>query len=164
MRRSPLHGLAASALLLALGLGACSAPREDSSAMRVHAFRLLPGDDLRVGIQRYVDEHGIEAGWIATGVGSLTELHLRYADRPSGERRSGRFEIVSLVGTVSKHGSHLHLAVSDEHGATLGGHLLDGCKVYTTAELVLGESVEHVFTRERDGSTAWPELVVRRKP
>jgi predicted DNA-binding protein with PD1-like motif len=155
-------GLAAPTLLLALL--ACSAPREGAPSMSVHAFRLLPGEDLRIGIQRYVEAHGIEAGWIATCVGSLTHLHLRYADRPSGEERSGRFEIVSLVGTVSKHGSHLHLAVSDERGATLGGHLLDGCRVYTTAEIVLGASAEHVFTRERDGTTAWPELVVRKKP
>jgi hypothetical protein len=132
--------------------------------MRVHAFRLLPGEDLRASIQRYVEEHHIEAGWISTGVGSLTELHLRYADQPTGERRRGRFEIVSLVGTVSKHGSHLHLAASDERGATIGGHLLDGCLVYTTAEIVIGESLQHVFTRERDGSTAWPELHVREKP
>lgn len=132
--------------------------------MRVHAFRLLPDEDLRRGIQRYVDAQGIEAGWVATCVGSLSELHLRYADRSDGEKRSGRFEIVSLVGTVSKNGSHLHLAVSDERGATLGGHLLDGCQVYTTAEIVLGSAEGLCFTRERDGTTSWPELVVRRKP
>jgi hypothetical protein len=65
-----------------------------------------------------------------------------------------------LVGTVSQHGSHLHLTLGDGSGHVLGGHLLDGCKVYTTAEVVLVESTRHVFTRAKDGSTPWAELQV----
>lgn len=126
----------------------------------VHAFRLLPGSDLRAGIQRYVDEHGIAAGFVGTTVGSLTDYSLRFADRKEGSRGSGRFEILALVGTVSKLGSHLHLTLGDGSGHVLGGHLLDGCKVYTTAEVVLVESPRHVFTRAQDGSTPWAELQV----
>jgi len=127
---------------------------------RLHAFRLLPGQDLQAGIQRYVDEHGIEAGFVATCVGSLTEWSLRFADREEGNRGAGHFEIVSLCGTVSKNGSHLHLAISDGDGRTIGGHLLAGNRVYTTAEIVIGESPAHVFTRAKDGSTPWAELQV----
>jgi len=127
---------------------------------RVHAFRLLPGQDLQAGIQRFVDEHGIEAGWIETCVGSLTEWSLRFANREEGTKGSGHFEIVSLCGTVSKNGSHLHLAISDGDGRTIGGHLLAGNRVYTTAEIVIGESPAHVFTRSKDGSTPWAELQV----
>jgi len=35
--------------------------------------------------------------------------------------------------------------------------------VYTTAEVVLGESREWVFRREADGSTPWKELQVQKK-
>jgi hypothetical protein len=35
--------------------------------------------------------------------------------------------------------------------------------VYTTAEMVLGECVGHVFTRERDDETGFHELVVTTK-
>ena len=112
-------------------------------------------------IQQFVDTHGIEAGWIATAVGSLTEWSLRFANRPTASRGSGHFEIVSLCGTVSKHGSHLHLAISDGEGQTIGGHLLPGCRVYTTAEIVIGESEAHVFTRGKDGTTPWAELQIR---
>ena len=35
--------------------------------------------------------------------------------------------------------------------------------VYTTAEIVIGESRELVFTREKDGTTPWEELQVRKK-
>jgi uncharacterized protein len=145
------------ALLLAC---AGTAPIAPPMPPIVHAFRLLPGQDLKAGIERFVAEHGIEAGWIATGVGSLTDYTLRFADRPDGSSGSGRFEIVALSGTVSRHGCHLHLAVSDGDGRTIGGHLLAGCRVYTTAEIVLGESPAHVFTRAVDGSTPWAELQI----
>ncbi|MBL8751389.1 MAG: DNA-binding protein [Planctomycetes bacterium] len=145
-------------LLLPVLHVACAAPT--AATPKVHAFRLLPGQDLRAGIQRFVDEHGIEAGWVATCVGSLTDWSLRFANEKDGSRGSGHFEIVSLCGTVSKNGSHLHLAVSDGEGRTIGGHVLDGCRVYTTAEVVLGESPAHVFTRAVDGSTPWAELQV----
>lgn len=147
-------------LLSLVLLAACAAAPSGTSA---HAFRLLPGEDLQAGIQRYVDEHDIEAGWVATCVGSLTEWTLRFADRQEHVRGSGHFEIVSLCGTVSVNGSHLHLAISDGDGRTIGGHLVPGCVVYTTAEIVLGESREHVFAREVDGSTPWRELQVRRR-
>jgi uncharacterized protein len=143
-------------------LTACvtTAPTTPTGAPTIHAFRLLPGQDLQAGIQRFVAEHGIEAGWIATCVGSLTDYTLRFADRREGSAGSGKFEIVALSGTVSKHGSHLHLALSDGDGRTLGGHLLPGCRVYTTAEIVLGESPAHVFTRAQDGTTPWAELQI----
>ena len=147
-----------SILFLSL-LAACSTSTP-TPAPTVHAFRLLPGHDLQAGIQRFVDEHGIEAGWVATCVGSLTDWSLRFANQPEGTRGSGHFEIVSLCGTVSKHGSHLHLAISDGEGRTIGGHVLAGCRVYTTAEIVIGESPAHVFTRAKDGSTPWAELQV----
>ncbi len=144
-------------LLLLPILTACAS---GPPGQRLHAFRLLPGQDLLGGIQQFADEHQIEAGWLATCVGSLTEWSLRFANQPDAVHGEGHFEIVSLCGTVSKHGSHLHLAVSDGAGRTTGGHLLAGCRVYTTAEVVLGESPVHVFTRAHDGTTPWAELQI----
>jgi hypothetical protein len=131
--------------------------------MNIYAFRLLPGQDLKQGIQAVAKREHIQAGWIMTGVGSLTAYHLRYANQAVGSRGQGHFEIVSLVGTVSIHGSHLHLSLSDGQGHTLGGHLLEENTVYTTVEIVIGSSDEWVFTREHDGSTPYPELQVRKK-
>ena len=82
---------------------------------------------------------------------------------PDGKKANGHFEIVSLVGTVSINGSHLHMNVSDSTGATIGGHLLDSNLVYTTAEIVIGEDKQLVFTREKDGSTPWEELRIKPK-
>ena len=125
-----------------------------------HAFRLKPGQDLKKEILQYVKEKQIKAGWIGTCVGSLTQYNIRYANQPEGNTGSGHFEIVSLTGTVSVNGSHIHISVSDSTGKTFGGHLLDGNIVYTTAEIVIQSSDDFIFKREKDGSTEWEELKV----
>ncbi len=135
-------------------------PHED---LKIHAFRLKPGQDLKTAIEIYAETEKIEAGWIITCVGSLTQTHLRFANQPVGSKANGHFEIVSLVGTVSTNGCHLHLSVSDSLGRTTGGHLLPENLVYTTAEIVIGESKQLVFTREKDGTTEWEELQVKKK-
>ena len=126
-----------------------------------HALRLHPGDDLRQALAAYVQAQGIAAGAVLTCVGSLTELSLRLANHDEPTTWQGHFEIVSLVGTLATSGSHLHLSVSDGTGRTLGGHLLDGCRIYTTAEIVLASLPALQFTRELDPTYGYYELVVR---
>jgi predicted DNA-binding protein with PD1-like motif len=128
-----------------------------------YAFRLKPGKDLRKEIEAFVHEHKIGAGWISCGVGSLTDYNIRFANQPDGSKGSGHFEIVSLIGTVSVNGSHLHISISDSTGKTIGGHLLDSNIVYTTAEIVIQQADKLTFTREKDGSTPWEELQVKKK-
>jgi predicted DNA-binding protein with PD1-like motif len=140
----------------------CKAP-EMKEANKTHAFRLKPGEDLKASINSFVKQHDIKAGWIVTCVGSLTRYSIRFANQPDSDTASGHFEIVSLVGTVSVNGSHLHISFSDSTGKTTGGHLQDGCIIYTTAEIVIGESNELLFTREKDGTTPWEELQVKRR-
>jgi len=127
-----------------------------------HAFRLKPGNDLRKEIESFVKDNNIQAGWISCGVGSLTQYNIRFANQPEGSKDTGHFEIVSLTGTVSVNDSHIHISISDSTGKTVGGHLLDGNLVYTTAEIVIQESNDFVFTREKDGSTPWEELQVKK--
>jgi predicted DNA-binding protein with PD1-like motif len=125
------------------------------------AFRLKPGQLLKEEIQKIVDEKQIKAGWISTCAGSLTQYNIRFANEPTGYSAKGHFEIVSLSGTVSTNGSHLHIAVSDSSGKTIGGHLLDSNIVYTTAEIVILYTSDVVFKREKDGTTDWEELQVK---
>jgi uncharacterized protein len=135
----------------------------DTDNVKIHALRLKPNQDLKQEIEAFVKKENIEAGWIMTCVGSLTQANLRYANQPEGTKSNGHFEIVSLVGTVSVNGSHIHLSMSDSLGITTGGHLLDENLIYTTAEIVIGESKNHIFTREKDGSTPWEELQIKTK-
>lgn len=130
---------------------------------KAHAFRLRPGQDLKKEILEFVNEKQIKAGWISTCVGSLTNYNIRFANQPEGASDSGHFEIVSLTGTVSVNGSHLHVSISDSAGNTIGGHLLDSNIVYTTAEIVILSSEDFIFKREKDGSTPWEELQVEQK-
>jgi uncharacterized protein len=129
--------------------------------LKSHAIRLKPGNDLKRELETYVAQNNIRAGWIASCVGSLTGYNLRFANQPSGSTGSGHFEILSLSGTVSISGLHLHISISDTTGKTIGGHLLDSNIVYTTAEIIIQEDDSFVFTRAIDGTTPWPELQVK---
>jgi uncharacterized protein len=128
--------------------------------MRTLAVRLMPGSDLRHELEALARREHLLAPIVLTCVGSLSQVGLRMAARPSTERFTGDFEIVSLVGTLAVDGAHLHMAVSDAKGAVLGGHVQDGNVVRTTAEIVLGELVEVVFRRPIDPKTTWDELIV----
>lgn len=131
--------------------------------IKTHPLRLKPGADLRKEIEAYVKAQNIRAGWIVTCAGSLTHYNIRYANQPNGSTGDGHFEIVSLTGTTSVNGSHIHISVSDSTGKTIGGHLLDSNIVYTTAEIVLQEDDAYEFAREKDGTTPWDELQIKKK-
>lgn len=135
----------------------------NSTPLKIHAFRLKPGQDLRKEIELLVTKEKINAGYIMTCVGSLTQINIRYANQPNGTTLNGHFEIVSLTGTVSTGGCHLHMSVSDSTGKTTGGHLLPDNIIYTTAEIIIGESPNLIFSREKDGSTPWEELQIKKK-
>ena len=128
-----------------------------------YVLRLLPGSDLRLSIENFVKEHKIAAGWIVTCVGSLSGWSIRFANQKNSVAAVGHFEIISLAGTLSLDGCHLHISIADEAGKLIGSHLVHGCKIYTTAEIVLVQSANYVFTREQDDSTGWKELIVRKK-
>ncbi len=134
--------------------------------MKTHAFRLKPGEDLRSSIEGYTKKNNIKAGVILTCVGSLKQATIRMANASTLEKNkqilsfNKKFEIVSLVGTLSDKKCHLHISLSDGNGKVIGGHLKKGCIIYTTAEIVIGELPELEFTRETDESTGFVELVV----
>jgi predicted DNA-binding protein with PD1-like motif len=100
---------------------------------------------------------------VLTCVGSLSQARLRLAGGAEHATWQGLFEIVVLTGTLSQGGGHLHLAVADDQGRTLGGHLAEGCTVRTTAEVVVAADDRLVFAREHDPATGYDELVVRQR-
>jgi uncharacterized protein len=113
------------------------------------------------------------ACFVLSAVGSLEVLTLRMAnacrvgvandpnDNEKGNLKTWnqRLEVISLVGTLSLTGRHLHMSVSDEHGNVFGGHVVSGT-IYTTLELVLGVIPQVDFLREMDASTGYRELIV----
>jgi predicted DNA-binding protein with PD1-like motif len=126
--------------------------------MKLHTFKLNPGDDLRVCIERYVADQEIEAGTVISGVAGLSKARLRMAGAKTFKDLEGIFELVSITGTVSVNGSHLHVSIADEEGMTIGGHLAKGCIIRTTAEVVILEDETVVYTRVKDKRTGFEEL------
>jgi predicted DNA-binding protein with PD1-like motif len=128
--------------------------------MQNYTFRLKPGQDLFDSIEAFVMEKQVKAGCILSGVGSLKHATLRLANRGFMSEYDGPFEIVSLTGTLSIYGSHLHMSISDGDGKTIGGHFESGCTIYTTAELVLAVFEDVVYRREFAEDSGYDELVV----
>ncbi|TCC39372.1 PPC domain-containing DNA-binding protein [Kribbella sindirgiensis] len=126
-----------------------------------HAFRLRAGDDLKKSVEQYIASHSLQAAIVVACVGSLSHAVLRLAGAKNYFNSPDDFEIVSATGTASTAGMHIHLAVSDKDGTTVGGHLAEGCLVRTTCEVVLLESPGHHFEREDDPETGFTELVVK---
>ena len=131
--------------------------------MQAFTFRLKPGQDLLNEIEAIVATKNIEAGCVLSAVGSLTQATLRLANREFYSEYEGHFEIVSMTGTVSVYGSHLHISISDGDGETIGGHLVPGCKIYTTAEMVLGIFEDVVYKREYAEDSGYEELAIDKK-
>ncbi|XP_072218085.1 bifunctional protein GlmU-like [Leuresthes tenuis] len=134
------------------------------SSLQVHAVRFGPGQELLGSLQAFVEERRLRAPFIISCVGSVTKARLRLANATATNANevmhlSGRFEIVSLVGTLNRD-AHLHISLSDAQGNTVGGHVLGDLQVFTTAEVVIGDAVELLFTREMDERTGFPELEV----
>ena len=105
----------------------------------------------------------MEAGSILSCVGSLRQAAIRFADQNQATIFSKKLEIVSLSGTLSKNSSHLHIAISDGTGKTIGGHLTEGCLIYTTTEIVIGVLPDLIFLREHDRASGYRELTIYRK-
>jgi predicted DNA-binding protein with PD1-like motif len=132
--------------------------------MKTYTFRLKPGLDLLNSIESFVTDNKIRAGCVLSSVGSLTHATLRLANRGYFNEYEGHFEIVSMTGTIAMSGSHIHVSISDGDGVTIGGHLVSGCKIYTTAEIVLAVFDDIVYERELlENDSGYEELVVYKK-
>lgn len=136
----------------------------NSSDCSTTLVRLRPGEDLRHSLTRIAKLRRLKAAVILSGVGSLSQGNLRFAGQPEGTKLMGPFEIVSITGTVSYDGLHVHLSIADADGTTFGGHLMPGCKIHTTCELALMELAGWRMRRMFDAETGYRELqAIRRR-
>lgn len=129
-------------------------------------LRLTPGEDLRTALNaafaQLQTEHDTQAACVISAVGSLSRAVLRYAAEPNGTVLGEALELITLSGTLSPDGAHLHASVADAQGNMRGGHVMPGCIVRTTAEIVLAPLPGWEFTRAQDAQTGFKELVPRR--
>jgi predicted DNA-binding protein with PD1-like motif len=126
--------------------------------------RLHPRQDLRIALQSILAEHKVGAAYVLQGIGSLSTARIRYAGVDAPTELHGDLEILTLAGSLSPDGVHLHISVSDAEGRVFGGHVAPGCIVRTTAEILVALLPDHHFSRAPDLQSGWDELVVRAIP
>lgn len=127
--------------------------------MKIICKRLRRGDDLLQSIRELAREHHIGAGVVLSAVGCISSGVVRDAGGVTLRKIAAPCEIVSLNGTVSEARCHLHIALSKEDLSTVGGHLVEGCIINTTCELVLGILDSWRIGTEFDTETGYDELI-----
>lgn len=127
--------------------------------MKTVCKRLHRGDDLLIEIKALCVENNIAAGVALSGVGCLSRARIRDASGINIREINRHMEIVSLNGTVSAARCHLHIALSAEDLSTYGGHLVEGCIINTTCELVIGILEGVRYDIEQDKETGYDEIV-----
>lgn len=129
--------------------------------MQTHCIRLHRGDDINIELKRYVRENHIVAAVIVSCVGCVSKASIRDAGGVKIHSMEEPLEIVSITGTLSKYRTHIHISFSRENLSTIGGHLVNGCIVNTTAEIVLLECDNVVFQKTWDETTGYHELEIQ---
>ncbi len=121
--------------------------------------RLFEDEDLADGIKKRVEESNVKAGALIV-IGALKNVVA--GCYKNGEytyiRMNEPVEIASCMGNIAldEKGEiivHAHLVVSNEKGEAFGGHLMKGCRVGPTAELVIIEGKGIDLQRTPDEKT-----------
>ena len=128
--------------------------------MKTHCFRLRRGADLLSSLEDYAKTQHLKAASVVCAVGCVSAAVVRDASGVNIRALCEPLEIVSLMGTLSAARTHLHIALAREDLTVLGGHLMEGCIVNTTAEVVLLELDGVRFGAEWDGETGYDELAI----
>jgi predicted DNA-binding protein with PD1-like motif len=131
----------------------------EARAGRAFVGRLATGSDLVDELQHFCAERGIGAAWVSV-VGAVSHAAFAYyeqADHHYLELASDtHHEITSFVGNISirdgKPFLHAHATFADRDGASLGGHLLRGCRVFA-AEVTIREMSDVELVRHPDEVT-----------
>lgn len=124
------------------------------------SLRLHPGQDVRQELETLAIQERLSAGVVLSAVGSLSEVSLRFAGHDTPTELTGKHEILTLSGTLGADGVHLHMTVANSQGECKGGHVVYGCVVYTTLELVIVSIPEVRFRRVFDENTGSKELEI----
>lgn len=130
----------------------------ESKAGKVVFARLIEEDDLLDAVTKVAEQARISTGFFLL-IGTLKKAMM-------GFFREGKYvtiqmnkplEIVSCQGNISmrenKTFAHAHIAVSDDKGRVFGGHVMTGCTIGVTGELVLVEVTSIRILREFDEKT-----------
>ena len=127
---------------------------------RLLVFRLERGSDLLNSIRSAAEGAGVRAGLFMC-IGGLSRARLGFyigSGRYKALDIEGPLELVACVGNLACGPSgelivHAHACVADEEGRAYGGHVLEGCSISPTGELIVMELSGAELRREVDEET-----------
>ena len=132
----------------------------ETRSTRTIVLRLFTGEDILDSIKRIADEYNIRGASLSL-IGAVSKVVLGYFDMENREYRTFTvdedLEVVSCVGNISRleDGTvvvHAHMVTADSEGRCYGGHVMRGCEVSATIEVVITE-FDRPLVRSRDEST-----------
>ena len=105
--------------------------------MRAVPLHLEAGSDVRRSLEQLALAHNA-GGFVLSVVGNLSQAAFACPGKSAPTVLAGELEIITLQGTISPDGVHLHLSFSDASCQVWGGHLEHGTLVLRGADLLVG--------------------------
>ena len=127
--------------------------------MRSLPLKLAPGSDLRLSLEELARRDGLH-GFVLGVVGNLTRAAFQCPGQAEPTVLQGDLEVITLNGTVSPDGVHLHLSLSDGACQVWGGHLEPGTIIQKGADLLLGVLEPTPAKAPEQGQTPRLEIAV----
>ena len=127
--------------------------------MRTTPIKLAPGDDLRLRLEQLAREEQA-SGFVLGVVGNLSRAAFQCPGPPEPTVMEGDLEIITLNGTVSPTGVHLHLSLSDGACQVWGGHLEPGTIVQKGVDLLIGVLEQREGRPARQTAAATPRIEI----
>ena len=124
-------------------------PPVQLQALRSVQLHLGAGSDIRLSLEALAKELNA-SGFVLGVVGNLSQAAFQCPGQAEPTILEGDLEIITLQGTVSPEGVHLHLSFSDGSCQVWGGHLEPGTLVQKGADLLVG------LLEEDQGTVARP--------
>jgi predicted DNA-binding protein with PD1-like motif len=130
---------------------------ETENTGRVIVIRLEPGEDILKSIEKIVAEKELLSGHLSL-IGAVSKVQLGYFDLNEKVYKDFTIdedlEVVSCVGNISRLNDgyvvHAHIVASDMDGLCYAGHLMEGCLVSVTIEIVITEFTEMSRAQDKD--------------
>ena len=122
-------------------------------------LKLAPGSDLRLSLEELAQRDGI-SGFVLGVVGNLTKASFQCPGQAEPTVLEGDLEVITLNGTFSPEGVHLHLSLSDGACQVWGGHLEPGTIVQKGVDLLIGVLEQSEGRPARQTAAAAPRIEI----
>ncbi|MCY3848755.1 MAG: DUF296 domain-containing protein [Cyanobacteria bacterium MAG COS4_bin_21] len=122
-------------------------------------LKLAPGSDLRLSLEELAQRDGI-SGFVVGVVGNLTKASFQCPGQAEPTVLEGDLEVITLNGTFSPEGVHLHLSLSDGACQVWGGHLEPGTIVQKGVDLLIGVLEQREGRPARQTAAAAPRIEI----